>query len=539
MRKAAFILPWPYWIFRIFQIFRIFRVFRMSRAFRAAMMLGAMLAFLPCVAQTVLRTEAQATFSSGDNTPLWLNANKYGLSSLETTNGYLRAGIFRSMECDSARKVAFAYGADVAVTTHFTSRFVVQQAYGEMRWLRGLFTIGSKEQSVELRNQQLSSGPQTLGSNARPYPSVRVALPDYWDIPFTKGWVGIKGHIAYGIQTDGRWQRDFTEEQSKFTEHTLVHTKAGYLRIGKPEHAFTAEIGLEMGCQFGGTSHQFDNGVHATLENDASPRGFLHAFIPAGGDSGEGDYKNKEGNHLGSYVLRLNYNHPAWRLSLYGDHFFEDSSQMLFLEYDGYGKGDEWNEWVDNRWFLYDLRDMMLGAEVQLKRQKWVTNIVAEYIYSKHQSGPVYHDRTPSLSDHIGGMDNYYNHYIHTGWQHWGMVNGNPLYRSPLYNGDKTIRTLNNRFKAWHFAIAGHPAEGLSYRLMWTWQQGLGTYDQPSTRPEYSRYYLAEVGYDFPQRSRLAGWSIKAAFGLDHGYWTGNNTGAQFTVARRLHISGR
>ena len=182
---------------------------------------------------------------------------------------------------------------------------------------------------------------------------------------------------------------------------------------------------------------------------------------------------------------------------------------------------------------------MMLGAEVQLKRQKWVTDIVAEYIYSKHQSGPVYHDRTPSLSDHIGGMDNYYNHYIHTGWQHWGMVNGNPLYRSPLYNNDKTIRTLNNRFKAWHFAIAGHPAEGLSYRLMWTWQQGLGTYDQPSTRPEYSRYYLAEAGYDFPQRSRLAGWSIKAAFGLDHGYWTGNNTGAQLTIARRLQISGR
>ena len=36
--------------------------------------------------------EAQATASSGQ-TPLWLNANKHGLSSLEKTNAYLMAGI--------------------------------------------------------------------------------------------------------------------------------------------------------------------------------------------------------------------------------------------------------------------------------------------------------------------------------------------------------------------------------------------------------------------------------------------------------------
>ena len=84
------------------------------------------------VAQTEIRTEAQITTTSGDNTPLWLNANKYGLSSLETTNGYVRAGVFRSMDRDSLRKVAFAYGADIAVATHFTSRLIIQQAYGEM-----------------------------------------------------------------------------------------------------------------------------------------------------------------------------------------------------------------------------------------------------------------------------------------------------------------------------------------------------------------------------------------------------------------------
>ena len=36
------------------------------------------------------RAEIQATASGGDYNPLWLNANKYGLSSLKNTNGYLR-----------------------------------------------------------------------------------------------------------------------------------------------------------------------------------------------------------------------------------------------------------------------------------------------------------------------------------------------------------------------------------------------------------------------------------------------------------------
>ena len=38
--------------------------------------------------------------ASNDKTPLWLNANKYGLSSLEETNGYLRATVERPLQAD-------------------------------------------------------------------------------------------------------------------------------------------------------------------------------------------------------------------------------------------------------------------------------------------------------------------------------------------------------------------------------------------------------------------------------------------------------
>ena len=112
------------------------------------------------------RVEAQATVADGDHTPLWLNANKYGLSSLKTSNGYFRAAVGRSLQQDSLRRWAFGAKADLAVGYGMTSTVVVQQAYGEVRWLKGLLTIGSKEQPLELKNQELSSGSQCLGSSA-------------------------------------------------------------------------------------------------------------------------------------------------------------------------------------------------------------------------------------------------------------------------------------------------------------------------------------------------------------------------------------
>lgn len=58
--------------------------------------------------------EAQGTASS-EQTPLWLNANKYGLSSLESTNGYVRGSLIRPLTTDSARRWGFGYGVDAAV----------------------------------------------------------------------------------------------------------------------------------------------------------------------------------------------------------------------------------------------------------------------------------------------------------------------------------------------------------------------------------------------------------------------------------------
>lgn len=387
---------------------------------------------------------------------------------------------------------------------------------------------------MELKNQELSSGSQTFGINARPVPQVRLSLPDYWTIPYTRGWLALKGHLSYGKPTDTRWQKDFTGEKTRYVEDALLHTKAGYLRIG-PKN-ITMELGLEMACQFGGSTHYGTSKNNKVIKNKSDLKAFFDAFIPGGTDVGEagetGAYENAGGNHVGSWVARLNIDQPSWNLGVYADHYFEDHSSMLFLDYDGYGSGENWNKKEKSRYFRYDLKDIMLGVELQLKRNAWLSNIVAEYIYTKYQSGPLYHDHTMNISTHISGRDNYYNHGRFGGWQHWGQVMGNPLYLSPLYNEDGQVLVKNNRFVAWHFGISGNPLSGLHYRLLATTQKGYGTYGELYSDPRDNFSFLAEGQYSFPTVSCFGGWSVKGAVGFDSGDIYGKQVGFQLTVAK-------
>lgn len=477
--------------------------------------------------------EMQSTFSEG-RTPLWLNANKYGLSSLDNTNGYLRAGVFRPLRTDSARRWGMGYGVDVAVPYNFTSDFVVQQAFIEGRWLHGVMTVGSKEYPMELKNNLLSSGSQTLGINARPIPQVRIALPEYWTLPFAKGWLHLKGHIAYGRMTDDRWQHEFTNRKNKYADDVLFHSKAGYLKIGNEDVfcPFSLELGLEMAATFGGTAYRPDGkGGMTVLKGDTGLGAYWNAFVPGGYDTGETTYQNVEGNHVGSWLIRMNWDTDMWRFSVYADKYFEDHSAMFQLDYDGYGQGEEWDEKKKSRYVLYDFKDIMLGMELNIKYDRWINDVVFEYIYSKYQSGPIYHDHTNTISDHIGGRDNFCNHSIYTGWQHWGQVIGNPLYRSPIYNEDGTIMVKDNRFMAFHLGIDGRPFPRFMYRVLASWQEGLGTYDEPYENKRNNFSLLVEGEYAFGGKL-LNGWKVKGGYGMDLGAILGDNYGFQVTVSK-------
>lgn len=461
-------------------------------------------------------TQLTAVTSGGDYSPFWFSANRYGLGSPDRHFGYLRVGAGRDVTNDSTRNWRLGYGADIVGAVGTNSHFTLQQLYADVQWRMLRLSLGQKERPMDFKDNALSSGAMTLGINARPLPQVRLEMPDFWTVPGTKGWFAFKAHIAYGFYTDNKWQRDFTigSTTSSRTANSYFHSKALFLRVGNKERfPLTLSGGLEMAAQFGGEAWNLykrtdeGGGTISYHKMTGGIKAFWNAFIPGGSDATDGDYANVEGNHLGSWHLRLDYHGKGWGVGAYMDHFFEDHSQMFWQ---------------------YAWKDMLLGVEVKLPRNPFVSKVVYEHIGTTDQSGAVYHDKTANIPEGIYGRDNYYTHHIYGAWQHAGFVMGNPLLCSPIYNASHQITVIHSRIQAHHIGLSGNPTSLLQWRVLYTHVRSLGTYFKPLPDPQYANALLLEATYHLP---KVPGLSFTAAYGHNDGEIYGKSNGAMLTVA--------
>ena len=461
-------------------------------------------------------TESNIVWSNGDDyAPFWFTSNRYGMSSADTNNGYLRAGIFRSTKQDNNRKWKQGYALELAAAYNYSSSFIVQQAYYDLAYGPMQLSIGSKERKSALKNPLLSGGGLTFGTNARPIPEVRFELPEYLTIPGTNDWIHIKGFLSYGRYTDNNWQKDFAAPKQRYTKNALHHGKAGFMKIGnEKKFPLYFEGGLEMAAQFGGTAYNVTHGrgesTTETIHMSSGIKDFFKAFIPSGSDPTDGSgYDNVAGNHLGSWHFSLCYAQAGeWKIRAYYEHFFEDHSMMFFE---------------------YGWKDGLAGLEITLPKNPFVHTVVYEYMGSKDQAGPVYHDHTPEIPDQISAIDNYYNHTIYTGWQHWGMAIGSPFILSPIYNTDGSIRFMNNRAIVHHIGIYGEPTSQLSYRILASHAKYWGTYMQPLLDTKEQTSTLLEIAYS---PKKWQGWQVNASAAYDHGKMLGNNFGGMVTLRK-------
>ena len=464
--------------------------------------------------------ELSGTFSGGDNAPFWLTENKYGLSSVENNSGYLRGSVFRPIETDSLRKWRIGYGVDLAVPVNYTSHFVVQQLYADFQYKLVRLTVGQKEYAMPFKNNELSSGGMVFGINARPIPQLRLELPDWWNISGKAKLVFIKGHLAYGMTTDNGWKEDFNPNWQTngdlMSKGVWYHSKAGYLKIGNAKK-FPLEFvgGLEMISQFGGevwnapVRYDDKSGYDGKYTNmNRGFKSFWHALVPGGSDASDGDYANAEGNTVGSWNFVLSWTAKNWKLRAYMEHFFEDHSQMFFQ---------------------YGWKDMLVGVEAELPKNPFVSDIVYEYLKTTDQSGSIYHDRTETFPVQISGQDNYYNHMIYGGYQHWGQALGNPLLISPIYNEDGQVTFYHNRIKSHHVGLSGHPCRDIDWRFLYSHTYSLGKYWRPVLDPQRCDAVMAEVTYTPHQ---LNGWKFKVAYGGHFGDLIGTSNGAQITIVK-------
>lgn len=456
--------------------------------------------------------EIRASFAGGEYTPFWLVSNIHGLGSPEFNNGYVRGEIYKPM--DKQERFSWGAGADISGAWNLPAPFAIRQLYGELHYRALWISIGSRNFGSYYNNHRLSSGDLLFSDNAMAIPQVRAGTNGFAPFWGTKRWFSVKGYLAYGFFTDSKWEKHWVVPGGNRTSGTLFCSRGLWLKFGNWEKfPLTLDVGIEMGTQFGGTVYWEGKKINM-------PSKFvdwLKALVPLPGDEDtpDGEQTNVQGNMNGEYSISVSYSPtPDWLIRPYWEHYFEDQSQLTF----------EYGPWKDGLW----------GLELKFPKNRFVSGLVYEYIYTKDQTGPVNHDFTPEIPEQVSGADGYYSHYLYNAWQNWGMSMGTPLAISPLYNRDHRLRIYNTRFIANHIGLEGDPLDCLKWRMLLTFSQNWGNYKYPYPDVYNNFSGLIEAQY---RPKWLKGYIAKMALAWDHGKLLGNNFGGMISIGYEGNFS--
>lgn len=172
-------------------------------------------------------------------------------------------------------------------------------------------------------------------------------------------------------------------------KNVLWHHKSFFFRIKDTENNFPLSFtaGVQHFAQWGGTSTNPRIGKQPQSFKD-----FIRVVFgqKGGDDATASDQINVLGSHYGSYDFKLSYTQKDWGGHFYYQHYFNDKSGMEFANK------------TDGLW----------GIQVDLPTIPWLNKIVAEYLVTMNQSGPMHFitfDRDKWKGGRGGGNDDYYN----------------------------------------------------------------------------------------------------------------------------------
>ena len=476
--------------------------------------------------QTTYRIETFGSLASGKNTPFWMLYHNWGMTPLDANNFYVRGAVFHQQTIN--KDLSFNAGLDLAGgSTNAYGNFWIQQLYGEINWKFLRLNIGAKEDYVSLLNPYLSSGDFDMSNNAKPLPEIKVSIPHFIYVPYTKGNMYIKGDFAIGRYMDGNWQENFARPYLySYTKDVFAHHKSVYFRFGNIEdkNKLQFTFGLDHQAQYGGTLYRCRY-YWAPDRNEyivsGQPQGITDLFrviIAKEGSelSSLGDQLYVAGSSIGAYLFKFDYklkNNNT--ISIYKQHFFDDGSGLAFENY----------------------RDGLYGIEYKTKSKSLLSGWVFEYIYTKNQTGPI-HFNLEMDSEHYylrskgNGNDDYYNNgdYIQ-GHSHYGRTKGTPLFLSPEYNRDGRLNFTSSRIIAFHLGIEGYLHSSLQYRLLITNGKTWGIYYVPFDHVKTGVASELDLIYSFP---KINGLNLKLSFAFNKGEFFSNDSfGGGISVLKR------
>jgi len=428
-----------------------------------------------------------------------------------------------------------------------TSESYLHEAYINLSYGPIELKAGKEEFTAFQYSEDLGIGSYNISNNARPIPRVGIGIYEYADVPFTNGYLQVKGYLHQSFLNDDRGP--------KGTDATLFHEKAAYARFNKLP--VNLHFGINHSALFGGTR---PDGTEIPVDYKA-------VFFAQGSDKvGEvfaGEATNVAGAHLGLVDIGVNFESK--------DVYVQTYIQKPFKDQSGYIN------------FMERNRDHIFGFVVRFKNFKYVEEFVYENYSTLWQSGPGAPDPVingnsyaPGQRDDLdeilnreygldvegttedefwrfvermenygypyGGRDDYYNNGLYyRGWSYNGMSIGTPLFLTeqrvmqfnPGFDGSYDRYFVNNRVRAYHLGVKGTLSDELTYKAKWTWTKNYGTHfglnqgfsgwESKDPDSDYFYYFDPElsqtyVWFDFEYTPEFAkNWYGNLSLGADWG----------------------
>ncbi|WP_372642866.1 capsule assembly Wzi family protein [Ancylomarina sp.] len=359
-----------------------------------------------------------AAISSKSTLPFWLVANQNGIAPKK--NG---ERIYFGINKDYTKESGWDWttGFDAAFSSTYSNKYaLINQYYLAFKKNKIQFFVGAKNPEVELDGLSFTNGNLIMSGNARPYPKIEIGSTDYLNIPFTKGWFGVKAVLSNGWLIDHR-----------YASHVNLHHKNFFLRFGK-DKGLSLEVGIDHYAQWAGTSPTYgklEGGLKAFAKVFIAKNG--QVLTTDNGDSSNNESDNSLGNHVGQNQAKLNYNSDKFSLTFFMKNMFEDKSGEIRK--------------------IYNVRDIYYGLHLKLHQKKIINSFLLEY-YSSLNQGSV--EITPSLS--VIGFDSYFNNGIYrSGWSNFQKGFGIPLISPTTIGADNSIRFANTTVKAFNLGFTG------------------------------------------------------------------------------------
>ena len=443
---------------------------KMKKIFTAALTLIAA-GYLDAGAQTFGLDWDVALYGAGATSevlPFWAVTNRHGIVP-DSHSGFIVAGtdfvysskpgveVYAGLKFSGSVTPAGLAGVSAAPAMkgyasmnagRQTARWdgMLNELYAGVGWKMLRLDLGMIDRPVEYGGLSLTGGDIVWSGNTRSLPGYNLQV-NYFDIPGTKGIFAVKANYA-----------DYKMLDDRYVDGPMLHNKSLFFkfRLARRLHL---QLGLEQWSMWAGNSP--DNGPQPATFND-----YLRVVcgMSGGSDATESDRINVLGDHRGRELIQLDWAGDSFTLSFAHDIPFDDGSGMGFQNFpDG----------VNTLFLSFRNRD------------RWVTDILYEFVYTKWQSGP-YHDTgdDPDRQDEewhiLGGCDNYFNNGEYkSGWTYYGKTAGLPLFTPKPVSADGIVLGVcNNRVVAHHIGLGGKLVRKIPYRFKATYSKNFGQYYQ-------------------------------------------------------------